>query len=1080
MADGVDNKSGTLTGWVRRRKTSARVKFADVASRSLITAAGIGTIVAVVMMCLFLVSEVIPLFAGGSVDKQREAEAPGADEAARPIHMAINDYGHVGWAYFDDGTARVFEVRTGKVLREQKLFEQDDLPVSMQFDVENRFGVFGFDHGRVQIARFTFETDHIKISDYFLHRPGFESVFREGELWVARAGDEAADNIDQFGPPQPHEIGHIEPSKLLSPPQDWHGQEQPPQFVQATEPIGPLGTRIGATDPETLRDYLLARRGLETGIDKDDAVLWLFVEGSEAARAFDQDQVPGDYITVDRAGPLGLTVRAVENEAAELWEEADAFAERYKQMAVRDTSRVADRVVELTSEGLFRRQAAEIELEEPVDFQPDAADEDRLPVVLVDMAELRSGPVITALQSDGTLHVAGTRRRFDMRLGEHIVEARGGEMSVPIPEGRDLPDFLKFEGRADSALLIWRDGHAVRLDTRNRREPVVAETLELLDEPGAEITAMHFMVGKMTLVVGDTTGRLSTWFRVRPGPPDPRPDTSDGSTLVRAQVLPGRAEDAHPTTMGGSTRRRTLVAGYSDGSARMFYITSSRLMWESREALPGGEPAAMIGLLPRDRGMFAASERVLAYFDVEYDHPEATVRAIFDRVWYEGSSEPRHTWQSSAGTDEFEPKYGMIPLIFGTVKATFYTMLFGAPIALLAAVFTSEFLHPRARAAIKPVIEMMASLPSVVLGFLAALVFAAYAEQVVTGLLTITVTAPAMILLGAYFWQLLPSQAWSRLQWLRFPVMMALLPLAVMLAMTLGPMIERWLFAGDIRLWLGWEPHPEIRSAEADPHFDNPIGGWIMLLLPLCALGVAIFMAMVINPLLRGRMRGMNRLALGSFTLGKFIFGFVMTLGLAWLLAWLISGGPFGFWHWDARGYMAFGDTGRDMDIWGIDLSMMGGYAQRNAMVVGFVMGFAIIPIIYTIAEDALSAVPQHLRAASLGAGATPWQTAVRIIIPTAMSGLFSACMIGLGRAVGETMIVLMAAGGTPLLEMNLFNGFRTLSANIAIELPEAAVGGTNYRMLFLAALTLFAMTFVINTVAEVIRLRFRRRAFQL
>ena len=160
--------------------------------------------------------------------------------------------------------------------------------------------------------------------------------------------------------------------------------------------------------------------------------------------------------------------------------------------------------------------------------------------------------------------------------------------------------------------------------------------------------------------------------------------------------------------------------------------------------------------------------------------------------------------------------------------------------------------------------------------------------------------------------------------------------------------------------------------------------------------------------------------------------------------------------------------------------SLLSTYVQRNALVVGFVMGFAIIPIIYTLAEDALSSVPEHLRLASLGAGATPWQTAVRVIVPTAMSGLFSAVMIGLGRAVGETMIVLMATGNTPVMEWNVFNGFRTLSANIAVELPEAVQNDTHYRTLFFAALILFAMTFVLNTFAELVRQRFRKRAYQL
>ena len=88
--------------------------------------------------------------------------------------------------------------------------------------------------------------------------------------------------------------------------------------------------------------------------------------------------------------------------------------------------------------------------------------------------------------------------------------------------------------------------------------------------------------------------------------------------------------------------------------------------------------------------------------------------------------------------------------------------------------------------------------------------------------------------------------------------------------------------------------------------------------------------------------------------------------------------------------------------------------------------------------------------------------------------------MIGMGRAVGETMIVVMAAGNTPILDWNVFNGLRALSANIAVELPEAVRDSTLYRMLFLAALALFVMTFVINTGAEIIRLRFRKRAAQL
>jgi phosphate transport system permease protein len=165
---------------------------------------------------------------------------------------------------------------------------------------------------------------------------------------------------------------------------------------------------------------------------------------------------------------------------------------------------------------------------------------------------------------------------------------------------------------------------------------------------------------------------------------------------------------------------------------------------------------------------------------------------------------------------------------------------------------------------------------------------------------------------------------------------------------------------------------------------------------------------------------------------------------------------------------------GGDARLW---LNAMGlTYDQRNCLVVGIAMGFAVIPIIFTIAEDAFSAVPSSLTAASLALGASRWQTAIRVVVPTASPGVFSAVMVGLGRAIGETMIGLMATGNTPIMDWSIFNGMRTLSANIAVEIPEAPVGGTLYRVLFLSAVLLFALTFVINTVAEIVRQRLRDR----
>ena len=151
-------------------------------------------------------------------------------------------------------------------------------------------------------------------------------------------------------------------------------------------------------------------------------------------------------------------------------------------------------------------------------------------------------------------------------------------------------------------------------------------------------------------------------------------------------------------------------------------------------------------------------------------------------------------------------------------------------------------------------------------------------------------------------------------------------------------------------------------------------------------------------------------------------------------------------------------------------------FDQRNSLVVGIAMGFAVIPTIFSIAEDAVFSVPKTLSSGSLALGATQWQTLVKVVLLTASPGIFSAVMMGLGRAVGETMIVLMATGNTPIMDWSIFQGMRTLSANIAVEMPESEVGSSHYRILFLAAFVLFIFTFVFNTLAEFVRQRLREK----
>ncbi|XKE45507.1 ABC transporter permease subunit [Halomonas organivorans] len=191
-----------------------------------------------------------------------------------------------------------------------------------------------------------------------------------------------------------------------------------------------------------------------------------------------------------------------------------------------------------------------------------------------------------------------------------------------------------------------------------------------------------------------------------------------------------------------------------------------------------------------------------------------------------------------------------------------------------------------------------------------------------------------------------------------------------------------------------------------------------------------------------------------------------------WLLPWM--GVLWALALWLAPWLEAWWFDG-DLRAW-LETSLGLDYANRNALIVGMAMGFAVMPSIYALAEDALSGVPKSLADGAQALGASRWQTLWRVVLPAASPGVLSAVMIGAGRAVGETMIVLMASGNTALMTASPFDGLRSLAASIAIELPEAAPGGIHYRLLLLAALLLFAFTFLVNTLAEVVRTRLRRR----
>lgn len=687
-------------------------------------------------------------------------------------------------------------------------------------------------------------------------------------------------------------------------------------------------------------------------------------------------------------------------------------------------------VVQHTPEGQYRTQNLSFEAGEPVDIGA------RSPIVAVDGVEDDGTTRVFAYESSGALRIADVERRENAFTGELTSSVATHDVAWHPRQDGAAPARVLVAGAGDRLFVCWADGVTRRYDAREVEHVVPAEELDLVDGEGT-LDAAAFLIGRGTLVTGDSRGRVRAWFGTKPV----GAKTSDGEVFVRSHELSD--EGAPIRWIASSARGRSVVSGSADGSIAVHHVTSDKELFTTR--LEDASAIDAVVIAPKDDGLFALSASRIASWRVDLLHPEATLAALFRPVWYEGYPAPAHVWQSSSGTDDFEAKLGLWPLIFGTIKATLYSMLFGVPLALLAAIYTSEFLHPRLRTPLKSTVEIMASLPSVVLGFLAAIVFAPYVRGALPRVLAAFACVPLALLLGARLWSLLPLKKY--VQWSgtpRFVAIACMLPVGIALAWWIGPAVERALFGGDLKLWL----HGGTGRA---------FGGWLLLLIPAAAAAFALVSSRLVDPWWRGKQRNWTREAAGRYELLRFALGVVAVIGIAAVVAFGLDASGF-----DARGGVL--DT----------------YVQRNAMIVGFVMGFAIVPIVYTLAEDALSSVPGHLRLASLGAGATPWQTATRVVIPTAMSGLFSAVMVGLGRAVGETMIVLMATGNTPVMSWNVFDGFRTLSANIAVELPEAVKNSTHYRTLFLAALCLFAMTFVLNTVAEVVRQRFRKRAYQL
>ncbi|CAM3083164.1 ABC transmembrane type-1 domain-containing protein [Vibrio mytili] len=522
------------------------------------------------------------------------------------------------------------------------------------------------------------------------------------------------------------------------------------------------------------------------------------------------------------------------------------------------------------------------------------------------------------------------------------LDSESATVDYAFPSTFDAPEQMVIT--PDGETLYLRNGSELIVLKKGLSRFTVREVVDLtLGEKAHTVRHIDLLAGAYSLLVTHNDGRVSQWF-----------DTLQGAerklTYIRDFKLAAELKYLLP-----DMHQKGFYSFYTNGTLQSHYTTSEKLVLFKRAYAKAPTMAAMSH---NERYLISWQDNQLSVAVVDNAYPEVSFSSLWQEVWYEGYPEPEFVWQSTSGSDAFEAKFSLIPIAFGTIKAALYAMLFSVPLAVFGAIYTAYFMSPRMRRVVKPSIELMEALPTVIIGFLAGLWFAPIVEDHLITMVVMLFILPISVMLIGGVWALLPQPLRNRLPngWHAL-VLMPLILLIIVAGVWLSPSIEHAFFDGDMRLFLT----------------EHGIG-----------------------------------------------------------------------------------------------------FDQRNALVVGLAMGFAVIPTIFTIAEDAIFSVPKHLSDGSLALGATPWQTLVHVVLLTASPGIFSAIMMGLGRAVGETMIVLMATGNTPLMDWNILEGLRSLSATIAVELPESEVGSSHFRLLFLAALILFVFTFAVNALAEFVRQRLR------
>jgi len=263
-----------------------------------------------------------------------------------------------------------------------------------------------------------------------------------------------------------------------------------------------------------------------------------------------------------------------------------------------------------------------------------------------------------------------------------------------------------------------------------------------INAKGSNVTEVQLLAGASSLLVANENGVISQWFEILN-------ENKREFSYIRDFQAPNEVTSIVPEFF-----RKGFLTTTKAGELSIFHATGETELLTESMTKAG---SLVVAISPRANAIIMADKDSIQLYHLDNEHPEITWSALWQEVWYEGYPEPQYVWQSTSASDDFEGKMSLVPISFGTIKAAFYAMLFAVPIGISAAIYTAYFMAPSIRTYIKPTVEIMEALPTVILGFLAGLWLAPIIEDQLPGIILLLITLPISILIAALIWSNLPK-----------------------------------------------------------------------------------------------------------------------------------------------------------------------------------------------------------------------------------------------------------------------------------------------------------------------------------